>query len=163
MDHETLWRSTLLVIHLAGFGALFGTAVCDGILNVAYWRQVAAGPRQAASLVALMAGFGKAAQASAMLTLASGVLLLAASRFAYWGMNWLTVKLVLFVALSLLGNFVGRASKERLIALTPALVEGGVVDPDAGELATLRKRLGTFHVTMTAAILVILASAVLKY
>jgi hypothetical protein len=184
MQLELLWSSVSLVFHFIALTLLSGAAVGGAVVDVMFWRRLRAAPGEAAALTSFMVALSTVAPLGAGLALLSGLSLLAAGHFVFWGMMWLDIKLILFVLLVLNGALVAGPSSRRLHALMPAwLTSQGLAAttwsasavPNAppnlpknraeldAELVRLRKRTRQFHIYENIGFVLILVAAVIKF
>ena len=144
-----------LAIHLLCFAVLAGGSIGAKVLHGAMRSKIAGTPAQAAVLLSAMLRFSIVAQIGGGLMLVSGIGLLAAEHWAYWGQGWLYAKLVLFVLLMANGPLVARPAAMQLLG---ALESGG---PGAAVAAPL-KRLEIFHMVQVTGLVGIVLLAALK-
>lgn len=143
-----------LAIHLLCLTILSGGSLGAKVLHGAMRGKMEGAPAQAAVLLTAMLRFAVVAQIGAGLMLVSGVGLLSAERWAYWGTGWLYTKLAVFVILVLNGPLVARPASNELLA---ALNAGG----GSAAAAPLR-RLEIFHTVQVIGLVAIVLLAVLK-
>jgi uncharacterized membrane protein len=144
-----------LAIHLLCFALLAGGSIGAKVLHSAMRPKIASTPAQAAVLLAAMLRFSIVAQIGAGLMLVSGIGLLAAEGWVWWGTGWLYAKLALFVLLVINGPFVARPAAMQLLS---ALESGG----SGAAVAVPLKRLEIFHMVQVAGLVGIVLLAVLK-
>ena len=143
-----------LAIHLLCLTILSGGSLGAKVLHGAIRGKIESAPAQAAVLLTAMLRFSVVAQVGAGLMLVSGIGLLSADRWAYWGTGWLYVKLAVFVLLVLNGPLVARPAANELLA---ALNAGG-----GTAVAAPLKRLESFHIVQVVGLVAIVLLAVLK-
>lgn len=144
-----------LAIHLLCFAILSAGALGNKVLYGAMKGRIASAPAQAAVLAGAMLRFSIVAQVGAGLMLLSGIGLLSAERWAFWGQGWLYAKLALFVVLVINGPVVARPAAQQLVA---ALTTGGSGAAVEGPL----KRLDVFNMIQLTGFTGIVLLAVLK-
>lgn len=143
-----------LAIHLLCFAILAGGSLGAKVLHGVMRGRVQSAPAQAAVLLSAMLRFSIVAQVGAGLMLVSGIGLLSAEHWAYWGKAWLYVKLGLFVLLVINGPLVARPAAMQLL---DALNAGG-----GAAVAAPLKRLEIFHTVQIIGLTAIVLLAVLK-
>jgi uncharacterized membrane protein len=144
-----------LAIHLLFFAFLaagaLGAKVLYGVLRAA----IARSPAEGVVLVRAMLRFSIVAQIGAGLMLITGIGLLSAEHWAYWGQRWLTVKIVLFVIMVLNGPLVARPAANQL--------QGALTSGASGEaVAAPMWRLNVFNTVQVLGFAAIVLLAVLK-
>jgi hypothetical protein len=150
-----------LFLHLACL-LVYGASSLGGlVLDRSLWSAVERGRNEEALAFAKTAlTLGRFAQFAAILTLLTGIGMLAATQFVQWGQLWLYGKIVLFLALAGYGGAVGARSVRRLIAVLSQRVASPQAEGASGltgELVALRSTLATFHVVMPAMLVAVLA------
>jgi hypothetical protein len=153
-----------LLVHLMCL-AVFGASSIGGIaLDRALWSAANRG-RYSEALVLAQTGalLGRLAQFASILTLLSGLGMLASTNFVQWGGLWLYGKIALFVALGAYGGAVGGRSGRRLVALLSQRAAAPSTAPGVdAELAGLRTTFATFHVVMPAMLVAVLVLVVVR-
>ena len=144
-----------LAIHLLCFAFLAGGSIGAKVLHGAMRSNIAGAPAQAAVLLSAMLRFSIVAQIGGGLMLVSGIGLLAAEHWAYWGQAWLYAKLALFVLLMANGPLVARPAAMQLLG---ALESGG----SGAAVAAPLKRLEIFHLVQLTGLVGIVLLATLK-
>lgn len=143
-----------LAIHLLCLTILSGGSLGAKILHGAMRGKIQSAPSQAALLGTAMLRFSVVAQIGGVLMLVSGIGLLSAEHWAYWGTGWLYAKLGVYAVLMLNGPLVARPAANQLLA---ALNSGG-----GAAVAAPLKRLEIFHVVQVTGLVAIVLLAVLK-
>jgi len=150
-----------LVVHLLCL-AVYGASGLGGIvLDRSLWAALEQGRDGEALAHARTASLlGRFAQFAAILTLLSGIGMLASAHFLLWGQLWLYGKLVLFVALAGYGGAVGGRAGRRLLAIlgqrAASAGTGAGTGKIDGELGALRSTLAKFHVVMPVMLVAVL-------
>ena len=155
-----------LFVHLACL-LVYGASSFGGLLLArSLWSAVERGRNEEAlSFTKTAALLGRFAQFAAVLTLLSGVGMLASTGFAQWGQLWLYGKVVLFLGLTGYGGAVGGRVGRRLLAVLSqraASPQAEGASGVTGELAALRSTLATFHLVMPAMLLAVLLLVVIR-
>jgi hypothetical protein len=175
MDAQT-WRNLGLLLHIIGIVTLSSGAVGGVIVNRMLWAAVQRAPEQAKALARVNVNFGWSARIGSGIMLLSGLVLLAASNWVYWGQFWLWIKLGLFVLLLVNGALVAEPAEKKLDSLleqsaatsSPVRTGGGNValaentGVEAG-LAAVRQRLNFFHISENIMFLLVLVLGVFKF
>jgi len=143
-----------LAIHLLCLTILAAGSLGAKVLHGAMRGRIQSAPAQAAVLLSAMLRFSVVAQVGGGLMLVSGIGLLSAERWVFWGTGWLYVKLALFVLLVLNGPLVARPAANQLLE---ALNAGG-----GTAVAAPLKRLEIFHTVQVIGFAAIIVLAVLK-
>jgi uncharacterized membrane protein len=178
------WRNVGLLLHVIGIVALSGGSIGGTVTDLVFWRTYQKAPVESKALAALSVKLGVVAEIGSMSMILSGLVLLFADSWVWWGQIWLTLKLVLFVLLALNGALVASPAGRALNKLMEqwVVVNGGApvaasVSPGGTatmtatatrewvetELNRLHQRLRYFHVSETAGFLAILVLAVFKF
>lgn len=147
-----------LFVHLACMLSYGGSTVGSLLIDRALWDAIEGGrDREALSFGRLAMSLGRVAQITAVLTLLSGVGMLASTSFAQWGQLWLYGKLALFLALTGVGGAVGGRSGRRLLALLES-----ARPEDKPAILRFKPTLRTFHAAMTAMTVAVIALATFR-
>jgi len=161
-------HSVLMFVHLLGFATVAGAVLCDAVVNVLFWRNMRRAAVHVVALPSAMTLIGSVASTGGLISLSSGIGLIAPLGFAFWRHCWLDLKIGLFIALTLNGVLVASGCKRRLAvaardwaALAP--VNAAASDLFSAEMRRLQRQLGAFHATEVLGVLVLLAAAVFKY
>ncbi|HEY8090127.1 MAG TPA: hypothetical protein VIF09_19835 [Polyangiaceae bacterium] len=159
-------HSLSLVIHLACL-AVFGASSLGGlVLDRRLWASLERGSAgEALALAQTGMLLGRFAQLASVLTLLTGLGMLASTGWVQWGQLWLYGKIVLFFALAGYGGAVGgRAGRRLVAALTrqASSAPAAGAKPIDGELAGLRSTFATFHVVMPLMLLGVLVLVVVR-
>jgi uncharacterized membrane protein SirB2 len=165
--HALLLRNVFLSLHIFSI-VILSTAVVGGlVVHKLIWHAFDAAPDQLPLTARMSKLIGLCGAVGGPLLLLTGIGLLASTHFAYWGARWLSIKLVLYVVLALVGILGGKFTEGQLSALIPAQLArvgqgGGVsvaVDP---RLPVLRQRMALFHVAHISLFAAIVLLAVFK-
>jgi hypothetical protein len=145
----------LVVYGASGFGGL--------VLDRSLWAAVDGGrDTEALAFAKTAAMLGRASQFAAILTLLSGLGMLASTNFVQWGQHWLYGKVALFLALGAYGGAVGGRSGRRLVEVLSQRAAGQAGQGAQGELQALRATFGKFHVIMLGMLTAVLALAAVR-
>jgi hypothetical protein len=155
-----------LLIHLLCLGVYGASSLGGIVLDRRLWLAVEQG-RDAEALAFAQTGalFGRFSQGAAVLTLLTGLGMLASTNFVQWGQLWLYGKIILFVALGACGGAIGGRAGRRLIAVLSERVKSPPADKATGvqgELAALRSTFATFHVVMPVMLVAVLALVAIR-
>jgi hypothetical protein len=153
-----------LLVHLMCLGVYGASSVGGIVLDRRLWSAVEQ-RRDAEALAFAQTGglLGRFSQFAAILTLLSGLGMLASTNFLQWGQLWLYGKVILFVALGAVGGAVGGRAGRRLVAVLSERVKSPPADKGVpGELAALRSTFATFHVVMPVMLVAVLALVAIR-
>ena len=159
-------HSLSLVIHLACL-AVYGASSLGGIvIDRRLWAAAERGKAgEALSFAQTGMVLGRCAQFAAILTLLTGIGMLASTGWVQWGQLWLYGKVGLFLVLAAVGGAVGGRAGRKLLAIlekkTAAGGAGGGSLVDA-ELGALRSTFAKFHVVMPLLLLAVVTLAVVR-
>ncbi len=178
------WYDLGLLLHIVGISLLGGGTFGQFFTDRAIWSSYKTAPNQAMTAARLGERMVILSQVGPGLLLISGLLLLAARDWAYFGQFWLTVKLGLFFLMFLNGILVaGPTGKKLLVELanwqvangaTPskmaAMISGGYLpqqnysraEVEVG-LLKVRQRLSYFHLSENTMLAVVLVLATFKF
>jgi|GEM_PF-4731265 len=163
--HALLLRNLFLSLHLFSI-VILSTAVVGGlVVHKLLWHAFDEAPEQLPLAARMSKLIGLCGALGGPLLLLTGLGLLASTHFVYWGAAWLSIKLVLYVLLALVGILGGRFTEGQLSALIPAQMaragQGESVAVDS-RLPVLRQRMALFHVAHIGLFAAIVLLAVFK-
>lgn len=162
-----LLRNVFLSLHVFSIVILSGSLVGGVVAYRLIWQAFDSAPEQLPFVARANRLFGLCGALGGGLLLLTGVGLLGATHWVYWGTPWLTIKLMLFVGLALIGNLVSKPQGKALEALISGHLDpkgqGGAasaaVDP---RWAVLRQRMALVHGVHVVMFVAVVMLAVFK-
>ncbi len=157
-----LWYKLVIVLHILSLVVLSGGALGSIITDRSFWANLGKNNQHAAAIAKLSGLLAGMAQIGSILSLITGLSLLALSKWVYIGHLWMQIKLALFVLLFLNGFLVAKPIAAKLKELFIRLNKGEV-SPSDSAFAAIRSRLSTFHIVQTIGLVILVCLGVLKF
>lgn len=155
------WYKLVIVLHILSLVILSGGALGSIITDRAFWSNLGKNNQHAAAIARLSGTLANMAQIGSILSLVTGLGLLALSKWVYIGQVWMQIKLGLYILLFLNGSLVAKPTAAKLKALFMRLNKGEVSAADSA-FAPIRSRLSTFHIVQTIGLVILVCLGVLK-
>lgn len=153
-----------LLLHIIGItliaGGFIGSAVAERLL----WQQLNQSQvATSAMLLPLLKNYPSVIRIGSLLMLVSGLLMLWGVNWLYWGQLWLTLKLILYVLLTLNGALIAGPTQQRLVSLLGS--ENQSTDSPASlqlAVAPIRQRMNLFLLTEGGMLMLVYVLAIFK-
>lgn len=142
-----------LFLHMIGIIMIAGGFLGAYIVETQFWKQVNTDISKAGALLPVMKTLPMIIQIGVLVQIISGIQLLHARSWVFWGENWLYIKLVLVVIAVLNGILVGKKLGGQIAAqvFSPS--------PDKAVLATLKSKMHRFDLVQLILVIAILSIA----
>jgi hypothetical protein len=147
---------TGLFLHMLGLFLLAGGSIGSVITESVFWKNVRTAPGKAKGMAALLLKFPPIQVRGAMLMLVSGLIMLYAVNWVFWGQTWFTIKLLLFVSLVLNGRLAGRP------VFTKIAEEAQSAEPQIDKLLGLKSKINRFHIIQFTMLFILIALVIFK-
>jgi len=161
-----IWKDSAILLHIIALIILSGGAIGTIIMELTLWDVALSNTKASAILGKAYSNFPKFATTGALLLLISGINLIAANGWVYWGQSWLTVKLVLFVFLFFHPIFTVKPAGAKLGILLREESMKNSLEPTSEEtidqIKGYRKIFVRFHIIQFSVLLVLLFLATFK-